>query len=76
MVKNDKAQTPTRDVLLNDLEERGWSCQFIRIDTGSESIFALEAHRDGIDYVIISDRLLPALVELYNSLLSPVTGPD
>jgi hypothetical protein len=51
------------DVFLGEMTD-GWCFDFNRIDTGSETVFALGGHRDGAHYIIISDELLPALLEL------------
>jgi hypothetical protein len=48
-----------------ELAEAGWSCDFVRIDTETITVFALEAHRQGIHHIVIADELLPALLEFY-----------
>ena len=46
------------------LTGEGWSCDYIRVDIGMATFFALGAYRDGAHHVILSDELLPALLEL------------
>jgi hypothetical protein len=48
-----------------ELAEEGWCCDFVRIDTETITVFALEAHRHGIHHIVISDELLPAVLEFY-----------
>jgi hypothetical protein len=69
MMPDGKIHKTRRDLLLGDLEERGWCCHYVRIDTGSDGVFVFAADRAGIHHIIVSDQLLPALAELYNSLI-------
>jgi len=47
-----------------ELTAEGWRCDFARVDTGTTTVFILEGHRDGVHHIIVSDELLPALLEL------------
>ena len=65
MVMTDGIAAEKRwSVLAGALAEEGWCCDYIRIDTGKDTIFVLEGHRAGRQYIVISDELAPALLEL------------
>lgn len=59
-----KAAEKHWSALADALAAEGWCCDYIRVDDGMANVFALEAHRNGIHHILISDELLPALLEL------------
>jgi hypothetical protein len=52
------------NVLAKALAEEGWCCNYIRIDTGRDTVFVLDGHRAGSQHIVISDELASALLEL------------
>ena len=70
----DTANAICRELILDDLKDRGGWCQFVRIDTAVGSAFIFAAHRNGIDHIVTSDESLQGLMALHSSLMRPADG--
>jgi hypothetical protein len=70
----ETANAICRELILDDLKERGWFCRFVRIDTAVGSVFVFTAHRNGVDHIVISDESLSGVMELYSSLMRSISG--
>jgi hypothetical protein len=67
-MKSAIAEQVCRELVLGDLEDQGWRCHFVRVDTALGSVFIFAAHREGIDHIVTSEESLPGLIELYGAL--------
>jgi hypothetical protein len=74
-VKNKRGRIPARvkywEIIADNLSEAGWSWGCVSgVDSNGQTMFTVDAHRDGKRFVVRADKKLTAFVELESAIAS------